>query len=165
MNKSWDFSPVGGGRGNRLAGHAWANARPYGIWYIIWNKRIASRTRPGAGWRPYTRYGSHGSPSQMHTNHVHISWYGKGTKNARRGLAVVGEDGPELLHTKGGEQITPARTPDYRFAPSYGGGWGGGPANVTVVLNAPNYVGSRDELKRVFVQMFRHGDLDLITRR
>jgi hypothetical protein len=36
---------------------------------------------------------------------------------------------------------------------------------VTVVLNAPNYVGSRDELKRVFVQMFRHGDLDVITRR
>jgi len=132
MNKAWDFMPVSGGRGNRLAGHAWANAKQYGIWYVIWNRRIASRTRPGAGWRPYTRYGSHGTASQMHTNHVHISWYGQGTNNARRGLAVVGENGPELLNMRGGEQVRPVT--DWRHGTSSSGGYssvmGGGTTEI-----------------------------------
>jgi hypothetical protein len=76
--KARDFMPVSGGRGNKMAGHAWAHAKQYGIWYVIWNRRIASRTRPGAGWRPYTRYGKNASPSQAHTNHVHVAWYDKG---------------------------------------------------------------------------------------
>lgn len=132
MNKAWDFTPISGGRGNKLAGHAWANAKQYGIWYIIWNRRIASRTRPGAGWRAYTRYGNTRNPNQAHTNHVHISWYGRGTKNARRGLAVVGEDGPELMDMKGGEQLTPARTPEYRFA-NWGSSGGGGMGGTQVI--------------------------------
>jgi hypothetical protein len=167
MNKAWDFSPVSGGRGNRLAGHAWANAKQYGIWYVIWNRRIASRTRPGAGWRPYTRYGSHGSPSQMHTNHVHISWYKKGTDSARRGLAVVGEHGPELVNMKGGEQVRPAtHAPDYQFAPwgGPGGGSSGGGDVYYIEVNAPNYVGSQDDLKRTLVTMFRRGDLKAVSR-
>ena len=118
QSRARDFSPVGRGRGDALAGHAWAHAKNYGVWYVIWNRRIASRTRPGAGWRPYTRYGKNASPSQAHTNHVHVAWYGDGTKNARRGLAVVGENGPELLNMRGGEQVRPVS--DYRFAPSRG---------------------------------------------
>lgn len=142
MNKAWDFTPIGGGRGNRLAGHAWANAPAYGIWYVIWNRRIASMTRRGAGWRPYTRYGNTSNPNQAHTNHVHISWYGQGTPNARRGLAVVGEDGPELVSMRGGERVRPVT--DWRHATS-GGSYpsvtGGGTSvvhhhhiNVSVVM-------------------------------
>jgi phage-related tail protein len=137
---------------------------------VIWNHRIASRTRPGAGWRRYTRYDNlpHPSASQLHTNHVHISWYKKGTDSARRGLAVVGEHGPELVNMKGGEQVRPAtHAPDYRFAPwgGPGGGSGAGGGDVYYIeVNAPNYVGSQDDLKRTLVTMFRSGALKAVSR-
>lgn len=78
QSRARDFSPIGSGRGDAMAGHAWAHAKNYGVWYVIWNRRIASRTRASAGWRPYTRYGANASPSQAHTNHVHVAWYDKG---------------------------------------------------------------------------------------
>jgi cell wall-associated NlpC family hydrolase len=34
-------------------------------------------------------------------------WYGQGTRNARRGLAVVGDRGPEVVDFKGGESVAP----------------------------------------------------------
>ncbi|GGP72081.1 CHAP domain-containing protein [Streptomyces melanogenes] len=36
-------------------------------------------------------------------------WYAKGTKSASPGLALVGEQGPELINMKGGEQVFSAR--------------------------------------------------------
>lgn len=38
-----------------------------GIWYVIWNRRIWSITRPGKGWIPYTG-------DNPHTDHVHVSF-------------------------------------------------------------------------------------------
>jgi hypothetical protein len=78
MAKARDFMVPNTRVNARIAGHMWANRKAYGIWYVIANKRIASRTRESAGWRPYTRYGSSGSPSQMHTNHTHVAWYDQG---------------------------------------------------------------------------------------
>lgn len=36
-----------------------------------------------------------------------IPGFAKGTDNAPRGLAIVGEDGPELVHFRGGERVIP----------------------------------------------------------
>ncbi|WP_240373041.1 tape measure protein [Brevibacterium zhoupengii] len=48
------------------------------------------------------RYGDvQGARSFWERNH----WYEGGTENAKRGLAVVGEKGPELVNFKGGEQV------------------------------------------------------------
>jgi hypothetical protein len=43
------------GIGQIIANHMWANRKDYGIWYVIWNRRIASQARPSRGWIPYTR--------------------------------------------------------------------------------------------------------------
>jgi len=55
---------------------AWVieNHKNLGVKYIISWKRIWSDARSSEGIRPYTRYGSDGTPSQLHTNHVHISF-------------------------------------------------------------------------------------------
>jgi len=51
-----------------------ANARNLGVKYIISWRRIWSVARSNEGIRPYTRYGDNATPSQNHTNHVHISF-------------------------------------------------------------------------------------------
>lgn len=51
-----------------------ANAKRLGIKYIISWKRIWSVARASEGVRPYTRYGNTTNPSQLHTNHIHISF-------------------------------------------------------------------------------------------
>lgn len=48
------------------------------VWYVIWNRRIASITH-GRRWRPYTR-------SNPHTDHVHITLR-PGVKAAKGGIA------------------------------------------------------------------------------
>lgn len=53
--------------GNRLAGWFVENADRLAVLYVIWYRQI---WLPGTGWRAYS--GS-GSPSQEHTNHVHLS--------------------------------------------------------------------------------------------
>jgi hypothetical protein len=89
---------------NRLAAHFRANHAKYGIMYIISRMRIAS-ARGGWGWRAYHPISTRGD--FRHMAHVHASFYGRGTNNARRGLAVVGENGPEAMELGGGERITP----------------------------------------------------------
>lgn len=36
-----------------------------------------------------------------------VEWYAKGTNNAKKGPAIVGEKGPELLYMNGGEKVVP----------------------------------------------------------
>lgn len=51
--------------------------------------------------------------------------YARGTDSARRGLAWVGENGPELVRFRGGEQVIPnhrlagAGAATYVFSPTY----------------------------------------------
>lgn len=117
QSRARDFMPVSGGRGNKLAGHAKANHSAYNLWYIIWNKHIASKNH-GWKWNRYTRYGNSGSPSQMHTNHVHVAWNKKGGMVGKKGLytggtfksdgwAKVGERGPEIIRGNKGDRVTP----------------------------------------------------------
>ncbi len=61
------------------------------------------------------------------------SYYAKGTQNAARGLAVVGEEGPELVAFGGGEQVFTAGQTRSMLAGGRGGSSSGGvTVNVTV---------------------------------
>jgi hypothetical protein len=103
----------------------------------------------------------YGSPANAYARWLSRSphWYGEGTNSARPGLAVVGENGPELLNMRGGEQVTPLQRPSYARV-------GGGAGTVVVhnTYNFPNYIGSRDELRQALVDMNRRGQLEVIKR-
>lgn len=70
----------------------------------------------------------------MHENHIHASAYASGTNSARPGYALVGEQGPELVRFRGGEQVyDPAATRRYVTA---GGAAGGAAPVFSVDVNA-----------------------------
>ena len=48
---------------------------------------------------------TYGNPAAARAHHQRSNWYEGGSKRAKRGLAVVGEKGPELVNFRGGEQI------------------------------------------------------------
>ncbi len=60
--------------GWRMANWLVANADEYDVYYVIWQEKIWSNSRPDAGWQPYTRY-PNGNLQQNHYDHVHISVY------------------------------------------------------------------------------------------
>lgn len=107
MNKAWDFMATGA-TGQRIADHLAANRDKYNIQYLIWNRRMLRDYSKGnikAGqWAPYFD-GQSSNPNRAHTNHVHASFYARGTNSAKRGPAVVGENGPELVYMNGGERV------------------------------------------------------------
>jgi tape measure domain-containing protein len=152
MSKAWDFMISSTAAGNQIAGHLWANRARLRLWYLIWNRRIISMTRPGSGWLPYFD-GMSSNPNRAHTNHVHASWYANGTRSARQGLAVVGEHGPELVNFRGGERVSAVST----ARPSGG-------SSVTYIINAPHYVGDKNDLKKALVDLDRQGALQVIKR-
>lgn len=51
-----------------------------GIWYVIWDGRIWSMTRPKAGWLPYFDRNST-NPSRSHKNHDHVSFRDRAPKD------------------------------------------------------------------------------------
>lgn len=51
-----------------------------------------------------------------------VDWYAKGTNNAKRGPAVVGEKGPELLYMNGGEKVIPNRQTERMLSDAYSNG-------------------------------------------
>lgn len=48
-------------------GNRFANARRLGIMYVIWNAKIWSAYKPGAGWQPY-------NGASAHRDHMHVSF-------------------------------------------------------------------------------------------
>lgn len=136
MAKARDFMISSRSEGNRIAGHMWGHASKYGIWYVIWNRRIASRTRPGAGWAPYTR-------SNPHTDHVHVSWYDKGGM-LRPGWTMA------YNGTGRNERVVPA-------------GGGGGTVVNNYTINATHYSDAQ-ALQRELVNLNKQGRL-AVTRR
>ncbi len=48
---------------------------------------------------------TYGNPAKARAHHQRSNWYEGGTERAKRGLAVVGEEGPELVNFQGGEQV------------------------------------------------------------
>jgi tape measure domain-containing protein len=116
-----------------------------------WMTNPATQIRWGLGYIA----AAYGNPGRAYSAWLSRSphWYEAGTRAARRGLAVVGERGPELVSLRGGERIYNAQQTSQLLAR---GGAGG---DVHVHLNAPNYLGSRDELVREFYALARQGRL------
>ena len=93
-----------GKRNNNIANAMRSNHGKLGLRYVISQMRIAS-ARSGWKWRGYSPITNKGD--WRHVGHVHVS-YAKGTKGARGGLSLVGEQGPEFMNLKPGTNITPA---------------------------------------------------------
>lgn len=58
-------------KGDAIATYAVANATRLGVTYVIWYARI---WEPGKGWQAYHHPSGGTSPTQMHMDHVHISF-------------------------------------------------------------------------------------------
>lgn len=67
----------------------------------LWNPRTQIR------WGLAYIKARYGSPSAAWAHSQRTGWYADGTTNARRGLAWVGERGPELVDFRGGERVFP----------------------------------------------------------
>lgn len=65
-----------------------------------------------------------------------VSWYAKGTNNAKRGPAIVGEKGPELLYMTGGEKVIPNRKTERMLSDAYSNGNSTSFADVTPTLDS-----------------------------
>jgi hypothetical protein len=151
-------------RARDVTPHSWAIAnaarRLSSVWYVIYRMRIASKS-PGRGntWRQYHPTNRRGD--WRHVRHVHVARYGDGTHGARRGTAIVGEHGPELLQMRGGERVTPLT----RYAmPSQARVGGGG--NIYVEVTLPGgFVGSPYDLRRVLVGMAARNELQVVLRK
>ena len=74
MARARDLMNTNVARGNALASALWGARKALNLWYIIWNRRIISQTRPGAGWTRYFDGGS-SNPNRAHTNHLHVAVY------------------------------------------------------------------------------------------
>lgn len=156
-SKAWDFMIHSKAMGNAIASFAKTFARQLGVMYVIWNKRIWSVQRSSEGWRPYTRYGSSGSPSQMHTNHVHVSLFDRG--GMLRGLGINATGQPERV-------LSPAQTKSFDRLVQVLDRGRGGAANTYITVNAPNgFIGSQDQFRRMLVDMNRRGELQVIKGR
>lgn len=78
--RACDFMITSGGeatgeqkaRGDRMATWAVANADAMGLMYVIWFRKIWTRSE---GWHDYNNPWGGNDPSGWHTNHVHISVY------------------------------------------------------------------------------------------
>lgn len=72
MVPAWQTA-AGRAKGQELADWIWTNRARWGIWYLIFDGRIISQTRPEQGWIRYFDADSP-NPSRSHKNHVHMSW-------------------------------------------------------------------------------------------
>lgn len=79
------------------------------------------------------QYANTGAVKRLHYNHVHVAFkkggvlghlgqgYASGTLNATPGWHMVGEQGPELVRFKGGEQVKNTRETAEKLASTFGG--------------------------------------------
>lgn len=154
--KAWDFM-ARGRTGDLIASFAKTFARQLGVMYVIWNRRIWSVARASEGWRPYTRYGSNATPSQAHTNHVHVSLFDKGGMLRPGGLAMNLSGRPERI-------LSPGMTQSFDRLVRVMGRGGGGVANVHQHFHFDKYIGSKDEVIKFLSDAKRQGRLDVILR-
>lgn len=73
MIPAWNTT-AGNAFGWVIAKAIWAMREELGVHYVIFDGKIISQTRPGAGWLPYFDR-NNPNPSRSHKNHVHVSWY------------------------------------------------------------------------------------------
>lgn len=76
-----DFMIETKAQGDEIASYLWDNRDRLGLRYVIWYRKIISKTNLPSRWRDYTnpRPELRGTPSGDHTNHVHASFFSNGT--------------------------------------------------------------------------------------
>jgi hypothetical protein len=134
-----------GAKNDRIAAALISAHGRLGLRYVIHRMRIASAR---SGWRNRAYHPITGSGDFRHVNHVHVSYDRGGWINEP--VHGVGRSGRTYSFAEKRREYV---TPNGR---SSGGG------GVTVVINAPNYIGSRSELKQTLVDMARTGGFDAV---
>lgn len=103
-----------------------------------------------------------GGPNYARTGGNQVA-YASGTSYARAGIALVGEDGPEMVRFRGGEQVsTAAETARMLAGGGMSGGWGGGgsaQSGPTRILVAPGPAAAGNPLVDLVLGLFRSGQL------
>lgn len=90
MVPGWSTT-TGNALGWKVAKWIWANRKKWNVWYIIFDGKIISETRPSQGWIHYFN-ASNPKPSKSHKNHVHVSFYSTGPNPAPASLGTVWVD-------------------------------------------------------------------------
>lgn len=101
----------------------------------------AAAIRAGRAWMAAFGSATSGAP----TMNMPIPGFAEGTPSAPPGLAVVGEDGPELVSFRGGEQVIPADPTDRLLRAMDGGG---SPVSVSVTFNVTGAGDAADTLEQ-----------------
>lgn len=122
------YTAKGKAEGDRIADWFWVNRIRLGVRYVIWNKRIRSRTRDGE-WHQYVNpvASKRGTASGDHTNHVHVSFFSDGH------YAPIAPSAPSP-QTSTGRPLDMASTKDVYF--NYAGNQALVPGDNVVKLNA-----------------------------
>jgi hypothetical protein len=94
--------------------------------------------------------------------------YASGTSYARAGIALVGEEGPEMVRFRGGEQVSTAAETARMLAGS--GAWSGGSGygntpGPTRILVAPGPAAAGNPMVDVVLSLFRGGQLRMTVDR
>jgi hypothetical protein len=153
-------------RARDVTPHNWAIANAArassSVWYVIYQMRIASKTKDNT-WRPFVTSSRRGD--WQHRRHVHVAFYDRGgwlkpgvtlaVNNTKRSEWV------QPVHRSGGGLIDYQRPPVIGYA---GGGYGGGVVKVENHFHFDNYVGSRSELRDAMVQMVKSNHFKVLTR-
>lgn len=112
----------------------------------------AAAIRAGRAWMAAFGSATSGSP----TMNMPIPGFAEGTPSAPPGLAVVGEEGPELVSFRGGEQVVPADPTDRLLRAMDGGG---SPVSVSVTFNVTGAdaatVGQLEQYGETFAERVR----------
>jgi hypothetical protein len=99
-------------RARDVTPHNWAAANAAralsGVWYVIYQMRIASKNH-GNTWRQFVTSSRRGD--WQHRRHIHVARYADGTRSAARGFGWTAEKGaelvvnPQLRRYSGGERV------------------------------------------------------------
>ncbi len=97
------------------------------------------------------------------------SYYAKGTQSAKAGLAMVGEEGPELVAFGGGEKVFTAGQTQSMLSADIGGGPVGQTVNLNINLHGATLVHSNDLGRVINEALSRHvragGPLNFLNAR
>lgn len=109
-----------------------------------------------------------GGPNYGKTSGNQVA-YASGTSYARAGIALVGEDGPEMVRFRGGEQVsTAAETARMLAGGGMSGGWGGGgsaQSGPTRILVAPGPAAAGNPMVDIVLDLFRSGQMRMTVDR